>query len=101
LKKERKKPVWSKTLLTSHFMMVSLLACSSTWKLEATCLYETSVDFQWTTRRYIPKDRTLHNHRCDDMQSHPFFANCFTTILSVALPCQCGRMVLSMRTGEY
>jgi hypothetical protein len=27
--------------------------------MEATCSSETSVDFQWTTRRYIPDDRTL------------------------------------------
>jgi hypothetical protein len=25
-----------------------------------------SVDFQWTTWRYIPEDRTLHNHCCDN-----------------------------------
>jgi hypothetical protein len=30
-------------------------------KMEA-CSFETSVDFQWSTRRYIPEDRTLHNH---------------------------------------
>jgi hypothetical protein len=27
------------------------------------------VEFQQTTRRYIPEDRTLHNHRCET--SHP------------------------------
>jgi hypothetical protein len=37
---------------------------------------ETSVDFQRTTRRYIPEDRTLHNHRCDKTRSfkHDIFA---------------------------
>jgi hypothetical protein len=31
-----------------------------TLKTEATCCSETSVEFQGTTRRYIPEDRTLH-----------------------------------------
>jgi hypothetical protein len=26
---------------------------------------ETSIDFQRATRRYIPEDSTLHNHRCE------------------------------------
>jgi hypothetical protein len=30
----------------------------------------TSVDFQWTTRRYIPEDRSLHNHHCDNLRSY-------------------------------
>jgi hypothetical protein len=25
-----------------------------------------SIDFQRTTRRYIPEDNTLHNHRCEN-----------------------------------
>jgi hypothetical protein len=29
---------------------------------------ETLVDFQRTTRRYIPKDRTLHNPRCKNLR---------------------------------
>jgi hypothetical protein len=31
----------------------------STLKMEAACSSETSVDFQWTTGRYIQEDRTL------------------------------------------
>jgi hypothetical protein len=31
---------------------------------------ETSVDFERITRRYIPEDRTLHNHRCENLKSH-------------------------------
>jgi hypothetical protein len=31
---------------------------------------ETSVDFQRTTRRYIPEDRTPHNHRSENLKSH-------------------------------
>jgi hypothetical protein len=26
------------------------------------------VDFHQTTRRYIPEDRTLHNHRCENLK---------------------------------
>jgi hypothetical protein len=29
-----------------------------------------SVDFQRTTRRYVPKDRSLHNHRCENLKSY-------------------------------
>jgi hypothetical protein len=35
-----------------------LLGLSSTLKMEATCLFEMSIDFQRTTRRYITEDRT-------------------------------------------
>jgi hypothetical protein len=31
---------------------------------------ETSVVFQQTTRRYIPEDSTLHNHRCENLKSY-------------------------------
>jgi hypothetical protein len=39
----------------------------STLKMEAIFSSETSVDFQRTTRRYIPEDGTLHNHRCENL----------------------------------
>jgi hypothetical protein len=35
------------------------MAYSSTTKMEAISSPETSVHFQWTTRRYIPEDRTV------------------------------------------
>jgi hypothetical protein len=38
--------------------------------MEATCSCEISVDFQWTTRRYIPEDSTLHNHRYENLKSY-------------------------------
>jgi hypothetical protein len=38
--------------------------------MEATCYSETSVDFQRFTRRYIPEDITLHNHRCENLKSY-------------------------------
>jgi hypothetical protein len=46
--------------LSPAFTVVSRLAYSLTLKMDATCSSETSVDFQRTTRRYIPKHRTLH-----------------------------------------
>jgi hypothetical protein len=39
-------------------------------KMEATCSSETSVDFQQTTRRYSPEDRTHHNHRCENLTTY-------------------------------
>jgi hypothetical protein len=45
--------------LPPAFTLVSCLAYSSTLKMEAKCSSETSVDFQRTTRHYIPEDRTL------------------------------------------
>jgi hypothetical protein len=52
------------------FMLVSCLAYFSTLNMEASCSSETSVDFQLTKRRYIPENRTLHNHRCDNLKSY-------------------------------
>jgi hypothetical protein len=40
--------------------------------MEAICSCETSVDTQRTTRRYIPEDGTLHNHRCENFKSYMF-----------------------------
>jgi hypothetical protein len=34
----------------------------------ATCSFETSIDFHLITRRYIPRDITLHNHRCENLK---------------------------------
>jgi hypothetical protein len=31
---------------------------------------ETSVNFQRTTRRYIPENGTLHIHRCENLKSY-------------------------------
>jgi hypothetical protein len=30
--------------------------------MAVTCSSETSVDFRWATRRYVPEDGSLHNH---------------------------------------
>jgi hypothetical protein len=56
----------SKEHITSIFRAFHLL--SSTLKMESICSSETLVDFQRTTRRYIPQDSTLHNHRCENLK---------------------------------
>jgi hypothetical protein len=50
---------WQTELLPPTFTLVSHSAYSSILKTEATCSSETSLDFQRTTRRFIPEDRTL------------------------------------------
>jgi hypothetical protein len=47
------------TWLAACFMVASCLAFSSALKMEGTYSSETSVGFHWTTRQYIPEDRTL------------------------------------------
>jgi hypothetical protein len=47
------------TLLAACFMLISCLAYSSTVNMKARCFSKTLVDFQWTTWRCIPEDRTL------------------------------------------
>jgi hypothetical protein len=47
-------------LLPTWFHAGSCSVYSSTLKVEEICPSETSADFQRTTRRYIPEDRTLH-----------------------------------------
>jgi hypothetical protein len=41
----------------------------STLKMESICSSETSVDFQRTTRSYIPEDTTLHNRLRENLKS--------------------------------
>jgi hypothetical protein len=53
--------------------MVLAEIISSTLKMEAICSSETSVETQHTTRRHIPEDDTLHNHRCENLKSYIVF----------------------------
>jgi hypothetical protein len=46
-------------LFATRFMLVSYLAYSSNLKIKTTCSSENSTEFQRTTRRYIPEDKTL------------------------------------------
>jgi hypothetical protein len=39
-------------------------------KMEAIRSFDASVDTQLTTRRYIPEDRTLHDHSCESLKSY-------------------------------
>jgi hypothetical protein len=55
-------------VLSVYFTLISCSAYS-TLKMEEICSSETSVDFQRTTRRYIPEDGTLHNHLCENLSS--------------------------------
>jgi hypothetical protein len=50
--------------LSYAFTLVSCWAYSSAIKIEVTCSSETSADFQRTTWRYIPEDRTLQVVSC-------------------------------------
>jgi hypothetical protein len=49
-------------LLAACFMLVFYASYFLTLKLEAICSFETSVEFDRTTRRFIPEDKTLLNH---------------------------------------
>jgi hypothetical protein len=55
--------------LDACFMLVSCLAYSSTLKMEVTCSSGMSVDFHHNTWRYIPEDRTLQSHCCENLKS--------------------------------
>jgi hypothetical protein len=57
-------------LLVTCFTLVSCLAYFSILKMEATCSSETSFYFQRTTRRCIPEDINLRNHRCENLKFH-------------------------------
>jgi hypothetical protein len=56
--------------LLPAFTLVSCSAYSLTLEMEATYSSETSVDFQRNTQPYIPEDRTLHDHRCENLNSY-------------------------------
>jgi hypothetical protein len=55
--------------LPPAFTLVSCLAYSIL-KKEMICSSETSVNFQRTTQRYIPEDRTLRNQCCENLKSY-------------------------------
>jgi hypothetical protein len=51
------------------------VASRMTLKMEAICSSETSVATHQTTRRHIPEDDTLHNHRCENLKSYILSTN--------------------------
>lgn len=58
--------IWNIT--AAAFLMDSFPAFSSTPNMEVICSSETSACFRRTTRRNIPQERTLHNHRCGNLK---------------------------------
>jgi hypothetical protein len=58
--------------------------------MAAICSPETSIASQQTTRRHIPEDDTLHNHRCENLKSYILelspvhtFPSCFPRSISI------------------
>jgi hypothetical protein len=51
--------------LLSCWFLARLILRPLRWRR---CSSETSVTFQRATRRYIPEDSTLHNHRCENLK---------------------------------
>jgi hypothetical protein len=70
--------------LTPVIALVSCSVYSSTLKIEATSSSETSVDFQRTTWRYIPEDRTFRKHCCEKLKAYFWFTGRNTFELSHA-----------------
>jgi hypothetical protein len=91
--------------LLPAFRPISFFTYSSTLKMQATCSSETSVYCQRTTRRHIPEDRNLHNHRCGNLKSYTR-QECFFRTLKYAWRDWVGRReifgtVLSSRNSDY
>jgi hypothetical protein len=69
---------------------------SSILKMEAIFSSETSVETQRTTRRHIPEDDTLQNHRCENLKSYMtvvvyIIIWLFSGALSTARQCSIGK----------
>jgi hypothetical protein len=67
---EQETSLKAKLCLPPALTLVSCSAYYSTLKMEAICSSEASVDFQRTTRCYIPEDSILYNHRCENLKSY-------------------------------
>jgi hypothetical protein len=61
-----------KNQLPPVFTLIYCSTYSSAFKMEAIYSSEASVDFQQTTRSYIPDDSTLHNQRSENFNSYKF-----------------------------
>jgi hypothetical protein len=75
------------------FTLVSSLPYSSTQKMEAICSSDTSVGFQRTTQRYIPKDRILHDYRCENLEPTYSFIVYLMTLLVTKIISSNDRMI--------
>jgi hypothetical protein len=69
---ESQQNFWRDKLLAACYMLVYFLNYSSALKTEETWSSETSVVFHRTTRGYIPKDGTFHNHRYENLKTYKF-----------------------------
>jgi hypothetical protein len=57
------------TLLPSSYWFLTCLTLQP-WKWWRYVPLKRRLTFNWTTRRYIPEDRTLHNLLCENLGSH-------------------------------
>jgi hypothetical protein len=72
--------------------LVWCLVYSFTLRVEATCSSETSADFERTTWRCMPDDRTRHNRRCENHKSfinHYLYTSEFLNVHFEAQKCVC------------
>jgi hypothetical protein len=51
--------------------------------MEVTCSSETSDDFQQITSHSIPEERTLHNHRCENLKSYRPYGFTLKTLAAI------------------
>jgi hypothetical protein len=73
-KSAMKSPIYWDTTLPSlivnqHFIGSRFLAYSLTLKVQATCS-SMSINYQQTTQCHTPRERTLHNHHCENLKSY-------------------------------
>jgi hypothetical protein len=62
---------------------------------------ETSIVFQRTIRRYIPEDRTLHNHRCENLKSSIIYYSSANVMNNVTMGWPCNSNQDSRRELWY
>jgi hypothetical protein len=67
-------------LLSTCFKQISCFLFLWLWRWMWSIYSEMSVHLQQTTRRYIPEDRTLYNHRCDNLKSYIIRFDCDHTV---------------------
>jgi hypothetical protein len=65
--------------------------------MEVTCSSEMSIDFQWTTWRCMLEDRTLHNHRRENLKPYTF---CVATSHILNADMEYGRQVITNRRNN-
>jgi hypothetical protein len=66
-------------------------------KTEAISSCKISVDFQLTTRRYIPDNQTLHNSRCKNLSSYRLINTpCCSKFLEKTVSCWDGQEILKL-----